>query len=120
MRSEPRFTWCHDVCKHAGRDQLRDAAGGSELLLGLTISVTCIAEVPIMYMTGWLLEALGVKLVLHGVMAVYILRLLFYSILQHLVRLTTRCSSQVTHCCRRKGSFHGTTLRVRACSKVLR
>lgn len=39
-----------------------------------------------MHATGWLLEAVGVKIVLHGVLAVYILRLLYYSILQHLVR----------------------------------
>lgn len=79
--------------------------------MGLTISITCIAEVPIMYITGWLLDAVGVKLVLHGVLAVYILRLLYYSILQYLVRRTVHCSSRVTCCRRRKGLVHGTILR---------
>ena len=54
--------------------------------MGLTISITCVAEVPVFHFTGWLLEAVGVKIVLHGVLAVYVLRLLYYSILQHLVR----------------------------------
>ena len=69
-----------------GADGACDAAGGSELLMGLTITITCVAEVPVFFFTGWLLEAVGVKVVLHGVLAVYILRLLYYSILQHLVR----------------------------------
>ncbi|KAK9832540.1 hypothetical protein WJX81_007525 [Elliptochloris bilobata] len=62
-----------------------DELGGSELLMGLTITITCIAEVPVFFFTGWLLEAVGVKVVLHGVLAVYILRLGYYSILEHLV-----------------------------------
>lgn len=61
-------------------------AGGSELLMGLTITITCVAEVPVFFFTGWLLEAVGVNVVLHGVLAVYILLLSYYSILQHLVR----------------------------------
>ena len=90
-RLSPRLTQrcAHDVMtrvEHAGHDQLWNAAGGSELLMGLTVLTTCIAEVPIMHMTGRLLEAVGVKIMLHGVLAVYILRLLYYSILQHLAR----------------------------------
>ena len=86
---------CHDLGTHAKRDQERYAAGASTLLMGLTISVTCIAEVPVFHYTGWLLDAVGVKIVLHGVLAVYILRLLYYSILQHLVRRTPNCQCQL-------------------------
>lgn len=55
--------------------------------MGLTITITCAAEVPVFYFTGWLLEAVGVNAVLHGVLAVYALRLTFYSVLQYMVRL---------------------------------
>jgi hypothetical protein len=54
--------------------------------MGLTITVTCVAEVPVFFFTGCLLEAVGVHAVLHGVLAVYILRLAYYSVLQYLVR----------------------------------
>ncbi len=54
--------------------------------MGLTITITCVAEVPVFFFTGWLLEAVGVHAVLHGVLAVYILRLAYYSVLQYLVR----------------------------------
>ena len=93
------FTRCRDASRHTlgvaqrvlvGQQSACDAAGGSELLMGLTITITCVAEVPVFFFTGWLLEAVGVKIVLHGVLAVYILRLLYYSILRHLVRHATR------------------------------
>ena len=54
--------------------------------MGLTITITCVAEVPVFFFTGWLLEAVGVNIMLHGVLAVYILRLSYYSILQYMVR----------------------------------
>lgn len=35
--------------------------GASEALMGITVTVTCISEVPAFFSTGWVLRKLGVS-----------------------------------------------------------
>ena len=49
-------------------------AEGSELLMGLTLTVTCCVEVPIFAINGWILRTLGVHKVLHLTIAVCLIR----------------------------------------------
>ncbi|KAK9820614.1 hypothetical protein WJX72_012297 [[Myrmecia] bisecta] len=58
-----------------------DELGGTELLMGLTLSITCAVEVPIFAVNGWILRTLGVQNVLHVTIAVCVIRMLAYSTL---------------------------------------
>jgi MFS family permease len=58
-----------------------DALGGSELLDGLALTMTCVSEVAIFYYAGEIQARLGVTACLHLVIACYILRLLAYAAL---------------------------------------
>ncbi|KAK9815868.1 hypothetical protein WJX72_010994 [[Myrmecia] bisecta] len=57
--------------------------GGSEALMGLTITFACIAEIPVFQCTGWLLRTLGVNPTLHLVLCIFVVRMLCYSLLPH-------------------------------------
>eukprot|EP00891_Asterochloris_glomerata_P009207 jgi/Astpho2/9207/fgenesh1_pg.00137_%23_29_t len=58
-----------------------DELKGSELLMGLTLTVTCCVEVPIFAINGWILRTLGVHKVLHLTIAVCLIRTVAYSTL---------------------------------------
>ena len=47
--------------------------------MGLTITFTCLSEIPVFACTGWLLRTFGVDPVLHIVLGVFILRFLLYT-----------------------------------------
>lgn len=51
-------------------------AGASALLMGMTLSVACMAEIPLFHYSGALLRMLGVDLTLHLVLLAFVLRLL--------------------------------------------
>ena len=55
--------------------------GGSDALLGLALTVTCVAETAVFYYAGAIQQRLGVRGCLHLVAACYITRLLWYSAL---------------------------------------
>lgn len=50
-------------------------AGGSEMLMGLCITVTCIVELPIFAANNWILKKLGVNSVIHVTLAVCVIRM---------------------------------------------
>lgn len=50
-------------------------AGGSEMLMGLCITVTCIVELPIFAANNWILKTLGVNSVIHVTLAVCVIRM---------------------------------------------
>ena len=52
-----------------------DDAGGSEMLMGLCISVTCVVELPIFAANNWILKKLGVNSVIHVTLAVCVIRM---------------------------------------------
>lgn len=58
--------------------------GGSEALMGLTLTFTCLAEVPMFQLQGELLQRISVAAALHLVLATYVLRLGLYACLPHL------------------------------------
>jgi MFS family permease len=58
-----------------------DLLGGSELLDGLALAMTCVSEVAIFYFAGEIQARLGVTACLHLVIACYIVRLLYYAAL---------------------------------------
>lgn len=49
--------------------------GGSEMLMGLCITVTCIVELPIFAANNWILKTLGVNSVIHLTLAVCAIRM---------------------------------------------
>ncbi|GAQ79149.1 major facilitator superfamily protein [Klebsormidium nitens] len=55
--------------------------GGSPTLIGLTLTMTCVAEVPMMWFSGRLIKRLGVLGVLYLVLGCYVARLAYYSVL---------------------------------------
>jgi hypothetical protein len=54
--------------------------GGSETLMGLTLSVTCVAEVPVFHFQPQLLKLVSVHTMLHIVMWTYMLRMALYAL----------------------------------------
>jgi hypothetical protein len=52
-----------------------DERGASRTLMSMTLVVTVAAEVPVFFFAGRLVDALGVSLVLHGVYAAFLVRL---------------------------------------------
>ncbi|DBA66577.1 TPA: hypothetical protein ACH3X2_002234 [Trebouxia sp. C0005] len=56
-----------------------DELGGSEMLMGLCITVTCIVELPIFAANNWILKKLGVNSVIHITLAVCVIRMAAYS-----------------------------------------
>ncbi|KAI8476975.1 MAG: major facilitator superfamily domain-containing protein [Monoraphidium minutum] len=52
--------------------------GGSEALMGLTLTVTCASEIPAFYVQGAVLRAVRVEVLLHFVIFTYALRLALY------------------------------------------
>ncbi|KAL3145053.1 hypothetical protein ABBQ32_003542 [Trebouxia sp. C0010 RCD-2024] len=56
-----------------------DELGGSEMLMGLCITVTCIVELPIFAANNWILKKLGVNSVIHVTLAVCVIRMAAYS-----------------------------------------
>lgn len=57
--------------------------GGSQLLMGLTLTVTCIAEVPVFEVQGWLMRRLGPVPLLDVVALCYVVRMAAYATLPH-------------------------------------
>eukprot|EP00878_Enallax_costatus_P041407 GHUV01048165.1.p1 GENE.GHUV01048165.1~~GHUV01048165.1.p1 ORF type:complete len:139 (+),score=18.04 GHUV01048165.1:44-460(+) len=57
--------------------------GGSESLMGLTLTVTCIAEVPAFHYQPQLLKMVSVHTMLHIVMWAYVVRLGLYALLPY-------------------------------------
>jgi hypothetical protein len=55
--------------------------GGSEALMGLTLSVTCLAEVPVFHFQGKILTVISVDTMLHIVLWAYTVRLGLYALL---------------------------------------
>eukprot|EP00775_Hariotina_reticulata_P004764 gene4763-5014_t len=55
--------------------------GGSEGLMGLTLTVTCLAEVPMFHFQGRILSIISVDTMLHIVLWVYAVRLGLYALL---------------------------------------
>ncbi|KAF8067258.1 acyl-protein thioesterase 1 [Scenedesmus sp. PABB004] len=55
--------------------------GGGAALMGLTLTVTCMAEVPVFHLSGALLARVRPQVVLHAVVATYALRLGLYALL---------------------------------------
>lgn len=53
-------------------------AGGSEMLMGLCITVTCIVELPIFAANNWILKNLGVNSVIHITLAVCVIRMVYF------------------------------------------
>ncbi|DBA86562.1 TPA: hypothetical protein ACH3X1_005042 [Trebouxia sp. C0004] len=52
-----------------------DELGGSEMLMGLCITVTCVVELPIFAANNWILKKLGVNSVIHITLAVCVIRM---------------------------------------------
>ncbi|GBG00109.1 hypothetical protein Rsub_12850 [Raphidocelis subcapitata] len=52
--------------------------GGSRLLMGLTLTVTCASEIPAFMAQGWLLQRVSTEALLHFVIATYAARLALY------------------------------------------
>eukprot|EP00899_Mesostigma_viride_P027928 jgi/Mesvir1/831/Mv17412-RA.1 len=55
--------------------------GGSKLLMGLTLTVTCAAEIPAMFFSGRLIDKLGVDGVWFLVLICFVIRAGYYSLL---------------------------------------
>lgn len=55
--------------------------GGSETLMGLTLTFTCMAEVPVFHYQGAILRHISVHTMLHVVLCTYALRLMLYALL---------------------------------------
>jgi hypothetical protein len=56
--------------------------GGSETLMGLTLTVTCLAEVPVFHFQPQLLKLVSVHTMLHIVMWTYMLRMGLYALVR--------------------------------------
>eukprot|EP00850_Spirogloea_muscicola_P011287 SM000069S20724 [mRNA] locus=s69:571648:574646:+ [translate_table: standard] len=56
--------------------------GASNTLMGLTLTMTCVAELPIMYFSGAIIRRMGVVNVLLMVLVCYVIRLAGYSVLR--------------------------------------
>jgi hypothetical protein len=57
--------------------------GGSETLMGLTLTVTCLAEVPVFHFQPQLLKLVSVHTMLHIVMWTYMLRMGLYALVSN-------------------------------------
>lgn len=55
-------------------------AGGSEMLMGLCITVTCVVELPIFAANNWILKKLGVNSVIHITLAVCVIRMVNFEL----------------------------------------
>lgn len=66
---------------------LDEALGAKEALMGATLTVTCIVEAPVFYVSGSLIRRVGVPRILHCVHAAFLLRLSCYWLLPYLVNV---------------------------------
>ncbi|KAF5833496.1 major facilitator superfamily domain-containing protein [Dunaliella salina] len=55
--------------------------GANSTLMGLTLTITCLAEVPIFQLTGWLVGKLGAPRLMQITMACYAIRMFYYAVL---------------------------------------
>jgi hypothetical protein len=55
-------------------------AGATGTLLGLCLTVNCVAEVPVFYYSGALIKKLGVELAINLAMGAYCVRLAAYAV----------------------------------------
>ena len=65
----------HGAVCQAYQSRRYDIVGGSEMLMGLCITVTCIVELPIFAANNWILKTLGVNSVIHVTLAVCVIRM---------------------------------------------
>ena len=72
-------------------------AGGSEMLMGLCITVTCIVELPIFAANNWILKTLGVNSVIHVTLAVCVIRMVSILHMAPFLRIA-RCAMAACIC----------------------